>query len=319
MPEMAPAAPNVAPTPMAAPVVDAPAPAEPTPVAPMPAPSTPVAPVEPAQAVNPGVVQQPQIMGLPQVAPVEPKKPNKILELIKKYKLYIGIALGVIIIAIVLISVLGNSTSKDTAGLIYAENNPIIIEKDGKMGAINKKGKVIIEPQYEELSYFLGDYALGVKDLDNTSSDDYFEIINTKGKVIKTGKSYDLDLDAEHGIWVIEGKLFNQNLKQLTPDNIRVDLDDEGYLTLMDLEGKTRQDLKFPDDTEEDKQYADLIIEDAEEGQIKREEIDRIISTFSKTAVESKGKVIYKSKNTDVSSLDISENEYIIKNNPSSL
>ena len=40
-------------------------------------------------------------------------------------------------------------------------------------------------------------------------------------------------------------------------------------------------------------QYADLIIEDAEEGQIKREEIDRIISTFSKTAVEAKGKVIY--------------------------
>ena len=43
----------------------------------------------------------------------------------------------------------------------------------------------------------------------------------------------------------------------------------------------------------ENNQYADLIIEDAEEGQIKREEIDRIISTFSKTAVESKGKVVY--------------------------
>ena len=43
----------------------------------------------------------------------------------------------------------------------------------------------------------------------------------------------------------------------------------------------------------ENNQYADLIVEDAEEGQIKREDIDRIISTFSKTAVESKGKVIY--------------------------
>ena len=43
----------------------------------------------------------------------------------------------------------------------------------------------------------------------------------------------------------------------------------------------------------ENNQYADLIVEDAEEGQIKREDIDRIISTFSKTAVENKGKVIY--------------------------
>lgn len=43
----------------------------------------------------------------------------------------------------------------------------------------------------------------------------------------------------------------------------------------------------------ENNQYADLIIEDAEEGQIKREDIDHIISTFSKTAVEAKGKVIY--------------------------
>ncbi len=40
-------------------------------------------------------------------------------------------------------------------------------------------------------------------------------------------------------------------------------------------------------------QYADLIIEDGEENQIKRDDINRIIETFSKTAVESKGKVIY--------------------------
>ncbi|MCQ2792095.1 MAG: hypothetical protein MJ208_01070 [Bacilli bacterium] len=40
-------------------------------------------------------------------------------------------------------------------------------------------------------------------------------------------------------------------------------------------------------------QYADLIIEDGEKETIKREEVDRIISTFSKTAIEAKGKVIY--------------------------
>lgn len=40
-------------------------------------------------------------------------------------------------------------------------------------------------------------------------------------------------------------------------------------------------------------QYADIIIEDGSESNIKKEDIDHIISTFSRTSIESKGKVIY--------------------------
>lgn len=40
-------------------------------------------------------------------------------------------------------------------------------------------------------------------------------------------------------------------------------------------------------------QYADIIIEDGSKGTIKKEDVDHITSTFSKTAIEIKGKVIY--------------------------
>lgn len=43
----------------------------------------------------------------------------------------------------------------------------------------------------------------------------------------------------------------------------------------------------------ENNQYADIIIEDGAEGSIKKEEVTRIIETFSRTALENKGKVIY--------------------------
>jgi len=43
----------------------------------------------------------------------------------------------------------------------------------------------------------------------------------------------------------------------------------------------------------ENNQYADIIIEDGSKGTIKKEDVDLITSTFSKTAIENKGKVIY--------------------------
>lgn len=43
----------------------------------------------------------------------------------------------------------------------------------------------------------------------------------------------------------------------------------------------------------ENGQYADIIIEDGSKGTIKKEDVDLITTTFSKTAIENKGKVIY--------------------------
>lgn len=45
-----------------------------------------------------------------------------------------------------------------------------------------------------------------------------------------------------------------------------VSIDDQGYVTLMDLKGNIRQDLKLPDENEEDKIKANKIKELLEEG-----------------------------------------------------
>ena len=45
-----------------------------------------------------------------------------------------------------------------------------------------------------------------------------------------------------------------------------IDIDNEGYLTLMDKQGNSRQDLRLPDDTEDDKTLSERIKSAHEEG-----------------------------------------------------
>ena len=45
-----------------------------------------------------------------------------------------------------------------------------------------------------------------------------------------------------------------------------IDVDADGYLTLMDKQGSTRQDVKLPDDTDEDLKLSDRIKEALSEG-----------------------------------------------------
>ena len=58
---------------------------------------------------------------------------------------------------------------------------------------------------------------------------------------IFTGKKYEDSLPTSHNVEV-------PNIKR-TPYTA-IDVDADGYLTLMDKQGGTRQDLKLPDDTE---------------------------------------------------------------------
>ena len=236
MPNVAPAAPM----PDVAPVSPQPevAPAAPMPnVAPV-APQPEVAPAAPMPDTQPAV--QPQVIANPAATPasqtpVAPKEPNKFLELLKKYKFYLLGAVGVIILLIVIIPLLNTSSSKADYGLIYDAKNPIIIKKDGKYGFVNSNGKVILEPKYEDLSYFVGDYAVGVLDESKEDAENYYEVINNKGKVALTAKYYSLDLDVENGTWIINDHLYDKNLKQLTPNELLVDYEEAGYLTYTDI------------------------------------------------------------------------------------
>ena len=69
---------------------------------------------------------------------------------------------------------------------------------------------------------------------------------------IFTGKKYEDSKPTSHNVEV-------PNIKRKAYTAIDVDAD--GYLTLMDKRGATRQDLKLPDDTEEDQELSKRIRE----------------------------------------------------------
>ncbi len=67
---------------------------------------------------------------------------------------------------------------------------------------------------------------------------------------IFTGKKYEDSVPTSHTVNVP-----NIKRSQFTA----IDVDADGYLTLMDKQGSTRQDIKLPDDAEEDQKLSEKI------------------------------------------------------------
>ena len=67
---------------------------------------------------------------------------------------------------------------------------------------------------------------------------------------IFTGKKYEDSVPTSHNVEV-------PNIKRSA--YTAIDVDPDGYLTLMDKQGTTRQDLKLPDDTPEDQELSKRI------------------------------------------------------------
>ena len=80
---------------------------------------------------------------------------------------------------------------------------------------------------------------------------------NITGIDIFNGKKYENVFPVSHIVQVPEIKR--------TPYTL-IDIDNDGYITLMDKEGKSRQDLKLPDEVEEDQKLAERIIAAHDEG-----------------------------------------------------
>ena len=74
---------------------------------------------------------------------------------------------------------------------------------------------------------------------------------------IFTGKKYEDSVPTSHTVMV-------PNIKR--SQYTAIDVDADGYLTLMDKQGSTRQDVKLPDDTDEDQKLSDRIKEALSEG-----------------------------------------------------
>ena len=80
---------------------------------------------------------------------------------------------------------------------------------------------------------------------------------NITGIDIFTGKKYEDSVPTSHTVMV-------PNIKR--SQYTAIDVDADGYLTLMDKQGGTRQDVKLPDDTDDDIKLAERIKEALNEG-----------------------------------------------------
>lgn len=230
VPLMEPVAPAPVQQPVApAPVAETPV-AQPAPVAPAPVAPTPVAPVQPTTApvaptVAPGM-------------PVPKKGMNK--------KILIPIiavaAVALIVVALLVVpKILGGSGADELAKakIVLDTDRPIPIKEDGKYGFISSKGKVIIEPKYEDVGEFYGDYAVvAVENDDDDAWTDYkYQVINQKGKEQLDEAVYlEPEYYPEYGIWVIDGKLYNEKLKQTSAEGEEIDYIGQGYLTYSNMD-----------------------------------------------------------------------------------
>ena len=164
---------NINPNPEPTPTTDAPeAPVTADPTAETAAPTTeatsaPVAETATTPAPTPEPQTTPQVAATSRAAaaPTAAKKP-----LPKKF-----ILIGAIVCAAILLVILGfifipklfRSDDAKLADEIFSENVLIAVKQDDKYGFINLSGKMVIQPQFESASDFLGDKAVvKIKDCD---------------------------------------------------------------------------------------------------------------------------------------------------------
>lgn len=97
---------------------------------------------------------------------------------------------------------------------------------------------------------------------------------------IFNGKKYEVQKPTSHNIEV-------PNIKRTEWTAMTVD--DDGYMTLMDTNGNCRQDLKLPDQTEEDNKLADRIKDALNDGKeitiqvLESMKIEKIVEMSEKT------------------------------------
>lgn len=151
------------------------------------------------------------------------KKENKPLN--KKLLLIIGvIIIAVIVVAIFIVVMLGGNKSNKNLISTIDLDQPIPVYKDGSYVYIDKKGKIIKNIKYIEASDFSGDYAF-VELEDGTSA-----LIDKNQNIkVKATSYYGMEYITEYNLWLIDGILYNGDLKAITDNSINLDYDDDGF------------------------------------------------------------------------------------------
>lgn len=162
---------------------------------------------------------------------------SKLKELLKDKKVIIGIIVAVVAIIAIIFGIKLFSKEDDLQiARTFDPEKPIVIKKDDKYGYINTKGKVIIEPQYKSANQFSGDFALV------STEDNKYKIINKKGEEqVSSDSIFGIKYISKTDSWIVDGKLYDGNMKQLTKDGVVISYSssDDGYLTFVDSNKKT--------------------------------------------------------------------------------
>ena len=150
----------------------------------------------------------------------KPKKKTK-----KSLPKPIIIAVICLLIIGLLFSIFGHKNNK-FIDYIFDSNMPIPIEKNGLYGYISaSNGNELIPAKYTNAKQFYGDYA--VTELTEKGSTKYF-VIDRKGKE-KLSSDTRINYVSEYGLYIIDNKLYSNNLKCLTDDSMQVSYRDFGF------------------------------------------------------------------------------------------
>lgn len=144
-----------------------------------------------------------------------------------KKSLPMPIIIAVICLLVVglLFLIFGNKDNK-YINYIFDANMPIPIEKNGLYGYISATdGKELIPAKYTNAKQFYGNYA--VTELVEKGSTKYY-VIDKKGRE-KISSDSRINYIAEYGLYIIDNKLYSNNLKRLTDDSMEVSYRDFGF------------------------------------------------------------------------------------------
>lgn len=161
----------------------------------------------------------------------------------QKNKLKIIIIILVVILLLGIGLVFNKIKNKDKDVKIAFDTNALIkVKKDSKYGYINTDGKLVIDYVFESADDYIGNYAYVKKYKEIEGEKELYNIIiDKKGNEILSCDYYDCDIDYidEYNIWIIDGKIFDNEMKQKTPNDLNVEYEEDGYLTWEDKNEKT--------------------------------------------------------------------------------
>lgn len=220
----------------------------------------------------------------------------------QKVKKFLPVILAVLVILVFIITTLiftlGRKNNDKIIGLTFDPNKPIPVEQNNLYGYISAtNGKELIPAKYSIAKSFYGDYALVELKEDNTYK---YCVIDKKGN-IKLSSSSVIKYIAEYGLYIADDRLYDENLKALTDDDMKISYKDIGYSSyikhdkdnkaveggIVNEKGKKIYSYKFKDSED----FFSCTISEADE---------RLEETYAKINVNNKKYAIINLKNGKV-------------------